>query len=160
MEKIERVLNKILGFISIFCLLGIAITVLIQIISRTLLPQSPAWTEEVSRFFFVSGVFYASGLAKGRNAYVNVDILEQKLRPNARRIYSIFINLIVFLFMLVVFIESIGFTESGTTFIADTVPMTMNYIYFGTVASSFFVMLYTLLDIVKALTNKTEQAGD
>ncbi|WP_164919111.1 MULTISPECIES: TRAP transporter small permease [Acutalibacteraceae] len=160
MKKIERVLDRIFSVISIFCLVGLICTVLIQVISRSLLPQAPSWTEEVSRFFFISGVFYTTGLAKSRNAYVNVDILEQKLHSNARKVYSILINLLVLGFNLVVFVESIGFTQSGATFIADTVPITMNYIYFGTMVSSFFLMLYTVFDMIKVLTNKNEEAGD
>lgn len=160
MKKIERVLNRIFSAISIFCLLGLICTVLIQVISRTFLPQSPSWTEEVSRFFFVSGVFYTTGLAKSRNAYVNVDILEQALHSNAKKVYTVVIDLLVLGFNLAVFVESIGFAQSGSSFIADTVPITMNYIYFGTVVSSFFLMLYTVFDMIKVLTNKTDKAGD
>lgn len=160
MKKIERVLDRILGTISIIFLLGLTVTVLIQIISRTFLPQSPSWTEEVSRFFFISGVFYTAGLAKGKNAYVNVDLLEQKLQPTARKVYTVFINLIILAFNLVVFVESIGFTKSGASFIASTIPITMNYVYFGLIAYSFFIMIYTIIDIIEAITEKTEKAGD
>lgn len=160
MEKIKRILDRVFGAVSILCLLGLIITVSIQIISRTLLPQSPSWTEEVSRFFFVSGVLYTTGIAKGANAYVNVDILEQNLQPGAKKVYSIFIDLLVLVFAVTFFYESLGFTQSGAGFIADTIPITMNYIYFGTIASGFLIAVYTLFDIFFILTDKKEKAGD
>lgn len=160
MEKIKKILDRVFGAVSILCLLGLIITVLIQVVSRTFLPSSPSWTEEVSRFFFISGVLYTTGMAKGVDAYVNVDILEQKLSSNAKKIYLVIIDLLVMAFALTFFYESIGFTRSGATFIADTVPITMNYIYFGTMASGFLIALYTLFDIVFILTGKKEKAGD
>ncbi|WP_411677654.1 TRAP transporter small permease [Caproicibacter sp.] len=160
MEKTKKILDRVFGVVSILCLLGLIFTVLIQIISRTFLPQSPSWTEEVSRFFFISGVLYTTGMAKGANAYVNVDILEQKLNPNAKKAYLVIIDLLVMAFALIFFYESIGFTQSGATFVADTIPLTMNYIYFGTMASGFLMALYTLFDIVFILTDKKEKEGD
>jgi len=160
MKKIEQILSKILGIISVISILGIIASVLIQIIGRALLPQAPAWTEEVSRFFFVSGVFYTAGLAKEKNAFVSVDILEQKLQSRAKQIYMVIVDLIIIAFMAIVFVESIGFTQSGADFIADTVPINMNLIYFGTMVSSFFIVLYSIFDIVNTLMTKNEQVGE
>lgn len=160
MRKLEQILDRIFGFFSILFLVCLILTVLLQVVSRTLLPQSPSWTEEVSRFFFVSGVLYTAGMAKRRNAYVNVDILEQKLQANAKKIYSVFINLLVLGFNLVVFVESIGFTQSGASFVASTIPLSMNYVYFGTVVYSFFIMVYTVFDIIDIITGSEERVGD
>ncbi len=59
--------------------------VLLQVVTRLALPESPVWTEELSRFALLYLVALGGGLALRTGELVNVDLLLTALSERGRR---------------------------------------------------------------------------
>ena len=62
-DKFVKVYTEILCAFGCFFYLAFCICVLIQIISRNLLPSAPSWTEEAARYTFIYMVAFGCGVA-------------------------------------------------------------------------------------------------
>ena len=73
MKKIFNTYNSIMGFLGMLCLLGFILSIVIQVVGRTLLPYSPSWTEEAARYLFIYMVAFGSSVAVHKQEFVGVD---------------------------------------------------------------------------------------
>lgn len=147
MSTVRKLMDKILETVSMVSLICLIATVLIQVFARFFLPKSPAWTEELSRVLFVTAVFYAVGLAKRDDAYVNVDIATSFLSDKAKKIDKIIVDVIMIIFMSTVLKETIGFIKLGSSQSATTLPIHMSVFYSGTFVATLFFVIYSIIDI-------------
>lgn len=88
--------NLELTFSSIL-LVGMVITVCLQIFSRYIFPSPISWTEEVTRYLFVWMVFASIGIAARRGKHIKITLMHS-LFPKLDFVFNIFADLC---FMLV-----------------------------------------------------------
>jgi TRAP-type C4-dicarboxylate transport system permease small subunit len=84
---------------------GFLICVLLQIFARFFLANTPPWTEEAARLFFIYAVSFSAGLALKSKYYVALDFLSDKV--------LIFVDLVVLLFFLLMTFYAVRFTLVG-----------------------------------------------
>ena len=53
MDSFIKKYNTFMSYVGLLCLAGFIISVLVQVISRTFLPKTPSWTEELARYMFI-----------------------------------------------------------------------------------------------------------
>lgn len=86
--------------VTVFALL--VVNVLWGVVSRYVLGDQARWSEELARLLMVWLAFLGAVLALVQKEHLGVDILVQKLHPDAQRIAVLCVQLVVLLFALVV----------------------------------------------------------
>jgi TRAP-type C4-dicarboxylate transport system permease small subunit len=84
--------NVLMSSIASIFLMGFITVVMIQVISRTFLPKSPAWTEEVARYFFIYMVAFGASVAVHKKEFVGIDLLTVYFPDTINRLLEILIN--------------------------------------------------------------------
>lgn len=142
-------MDKCLEVLAVLSIVSMIVVVVVQVYSRFLLPQTPQWTEELTRFLFIATVGFAAGLAVRDNAYVNVDTIVGLFPETVTRITAILMKLVTIALMVVIIRYSIPFIRLGTRQLSSSLLIPMAYPFSMTLLSSFFIALYTAIDIVK-----------
>ena len=78
--------------LAIFWALGL--TVFYQFVTRYVLNDSAAWTEEVARYLLICVVFAGISAAVRRTRHIHVDFLFRVLPPRAGRVLSTLVDLV------------------------------------------------------------------
>jgi TRAP-type transport system small permease protein len=142
-------LDKCLEALAVLSIVSMVVVVVIQVYSRFLLPRTPQWTEELTRFLFIATVGFAAGLAVRDNAYVSVDTIVSLFPEKVTRTISILVKVTTIVLMVVIMRYSIPFIRLGTRQLSSSLLIPMAYPFSMTLVSSFLIALYTVLDIVK-----------
>ena len=146
-QAVAKALAKALTVFACFFVAAFCVTVIIQIICRSLpfLPI-PSWTEELARYCFIYAVACAAGLAVRTNSFVAVDILTNLIPRKCKRAYTIALNLLLCAFA--VFFETrcaMRFAFLRARMVSTAMEIPMQWVYFA------LVILFGMLSIMYLL---------
>ncbi|MBK5261854.1 MAG: TRAP transporter small permease [Peptostreptococcaceae bacterium] len=152
MKKFFNIYNSIMGLLGMLCLLGFILSIVIQVVARTLLPYSPSWTEEAARYLFIYMVAFGSSVAVHKQEFVGVDFVLNMLNEKANHILRFIINAGLLAFCLYVLTQSVlpfALIKYRMVSTAMQIPMQFVYfsmiIFFGLLISSF---LFEIIDML------------
>jgi TRAP-type C4-dicarboxylate transport system permease small subunit len=128
--------------------------VLLQVISRTFLPQSPVWTEELTRFALLYLVGFGVGLSLRSGDLVNVDLVLELIPRPARRRLEVVAALITVGFALALIAPSWQFMRIGAFQTSPALGWRMDWVF----ASMPLVML--MLGLFGALRARDARRGE
>jgi len=119
----------------------IFVAVVVQIVSRTFLPRSPVWTEELTRFALLYLAAAGAGLALRSGDLVNVDLFIGGLRAGARKMAAVLSGLATMALAAVMFLPSLRFTAIGGLQTSPALGWPMSAMHFTATlaAGSLFV---------------------
>ena len=123
--KKKDYLEKVLATAAMLSFAALLCVVFLQVFSRFMLPKTPSWTEEASRFLFIYSIAFSAPLALKRNEFVKVDILTSKFPKEINKILEEIVYLLISLFFLIVSINSVAFAELGVGQISATLYLPM-----------------------------------
>lgn len=134
--------------ISTYLLIG---SVLLQIFARFFLTNTPSWTEEASRLFFIYAMAFSAGLALKGNYYVYLDLIFNKLSKRHQKALLIFIYLIVVTLFVLMSFGAIQFSILGLPESSPSMKVSMAIGF-----SSMFIMAgslvyYSIVDLLNIL---------
>lgn len=149
-----NIVDRVFAVLAISALLGIIAVVLLQVISRFLLPSSPIWTEELSRYLFIYLIVLSSGLVISQNRHVRLELFQAALNPILTKVYHIFCHVLAGSFALYILPYAIKYAQIGRwqTSPALEVPM-----YWAFLSVSFFFALtafYSFMSILLVLLDR------
>lgn len=113
-------IDEIVMNICILLMFLMFVLVLLQVISRYLLPFSLSWTEELARFLMLWLIFLgASHIAKA-SSYIRVDFLLKKMPLLVQNVFNVLIKLTI----LIVsgYFTYLSFTVFTTTAVKEVSP--------------------------------------
>lgn len=146
---------KVLMILSFVCLIAV---VSLQVFARFLLPQAPAWTEEIARFCMIYLVSLGSGYAAQANLFMNVDFLEHII-PRSIYKYMLYINKFLCILLMAVFaFYSVEMIKIGVYQYAASIRLPMIYIFISMFILPISVLFTYIGEIVYLFRNyrKTE----
>ena len=111
-DKFVKIYTEILCAFGCIFYLTFCVCVLIQIISRNLLPSAPSWTEELARYTFVYMVSFGCGVAVLKDEFVFVEFLKDALLAKGHVKANKIIRLLVTIAMLVLSVYRLFFSEN------------------------------------------------
>lgn len=149
----SKLIERILGLLTILSFTGVIVAVTIQIMSRYL-PYTAVWTEEITRYFFIYTICFGAPLGLMRKEYINVDVIVARFPLGFRKYYEITIYLLIFLLNIVIVKEGITFTKIGAIQMSATMPFPMSYIHVGFVILGVFLAFFSVIQIINILANK------
>ncbi|GGK58298.1 MULTISPECIES: TRAP transporter small permease [Flavobacteriaceae] len=152
-NKVNLILEKVL--IVIFALL--VLDVLFQVFSRYILGTSFTWTEEFARFSLIWLTILGAAYLNGKREHLSMDFLYQKFSESNKRKASILIEVLIFLFALIVMVIG-GFNLVYTTLhleqLSGTLRIPLGYIYAIMPFSGLLIMCYSVYHISTIYSNK------
>ncbi|WP_342535863.1 TRAP transporter small permease [Sporosarcina sp. FSL K6-3508] len=148
-----KLVERILGTLSILSFTGVIIVVTVQILSR-FLPFSYVWTEELTRYLFLFAISFGTPLALMRNEYINVDLLINKMKGSVRKFYDIGIYIVILILTLVIANEGYKFMLLGHNQQAATLPIQMSVVHASIFLMGLFISIFSVIKIVKLIQNK------
>ncbi|WP_240493081.1 TRAP transporter small permease [Kushneria phosphatilytica] len=90
-----RGLDGLFALLSALSLLGIVLVVVLQIVSRLMLPITLAWTEELSRYLFIWMVALSAGLILRRRRHVTLELFHHRLGRRGQALYQSLVCLLL-----------------------------------------------------------------
>ncbi len=162
MDSLIKKYNKFMSYLGLVCLGGFIISVLIQVISRTFLPKTPSWTEELARYLFIYMVAFGSSVAVHKKEFVAVDLIIDFLPKIIRKLIELVINIVLLLFVTFVLLKSVlSFAILEYRMVSTAMQVPMQYIYFSMIILFglliFSFVMEILYQVKEILSNKGEK---
>jgi len=162
MDSLIKKYNKFMSYLGLVCLGGFIISVLIQVISRTFLPKTPSWTEELARYLFIYMVAFGSSVAVHKKEFVAVDLIIDFLPKIIRKLIELVINIVLLLFVTFVLLKSVlSFAILEYRMVSTAMQVPMQYIYFSMIILLGLLILSFVMEILyqvkEILSNKGEK---
>ena len=149
MDSLIKKYNKFMSYLGLVCLGGFIISVLIQVISRTFLPKTPSWTEELARYLFIYMVAFGSSVAVHKKEFVAVDLIIDFLPKIIRKLIELVINIVLLLFVTFVLLKSVlGFAILEYRMVSTAMQVPMQYIYFSMIILFGLLILSFVMEIL------------
>jgi TRAP-type C4-dicarboxylate transport system permease small subunit len=124
-------LDGVLKYLSIFCFIAIALSVFLQVFSRFILPSTPSWTEEVSRYCFIYLVASAIGLAWRDGDIISLDLYQHRLGPRGQSIHRLIMAALTGVVSLATLTTVFVLVQIGRFQSSPALGLPMKYVYFA-----------------------------
>ncbi|MBF7097289.1 TRAP transporter small permease [Alkalibacter mobilis] len=158
--KKNDILEKILRAGTLLSFGSLIVTVMLQVITRFLIPGvTLVWTEEGSRFLFKVAVAFGAPLAMKHEEFVNVDILLNVLSRKVRNIFEIIIHIVTIGLFAIVFKESIAFVKIGQSQMSATLGFPMSVAHATITVASLFILLYSIVNLYHYMRDFKKRGG-
>ena len=158
-DLIFNKLSKILEWIMIVIFALLVFDVLFQVFSRYVLGESFTWTEEFSRFALIWITILGAAYLNGKKEHLSMDFLYQKFSKSSKRKASILIEVLIFLFALIVMVIgglNLVYTTLHLEQLSGTLRIPLGYVYAIMPLSGFLIMCFSIYHISKIFNNKND----
>ncbi len=146
---LHKTIGRILKIGVLLSTWGLITTVLLQIFFRFTPLQTPSWTEEASRLFFIYAMSFAAGLAMKNAYYVHLDMFFNRLPLNWQRFLDKTIPVINFLLFAIMALFSIKFVILGIPEKSPSMGFNMGVAFFSMFVMSASISYYLWIKIRK-----------
>ena len=161
MDSLINKYNKFMSYLGLICLGGFIISVLIQVISRTFLPKTPSWTEELARYLFIYMVTFGASVAVHKKEFVAVDLIIDFLPKIIRKLIELVISIVLLLFVTFVLLKSVlGFAILEYRMVSTAMQVPMQYIYFSMIILFGLLILSFVMEILYQVKEILSSKGE
>jgi len=135
----------------IFILIALLLLlVVIEVILRFLkLPLY--WSEEASRYIFFWMVMLAVAIGIEKKTHFHVDIIDRFINKKYRKLLYILSNIVIMLFVIVLFYEGIKFCIYSKGAVSPSFGMPMYYVYLIIPVAALLMLFHLFIQIYKSL---------
>ncbi len=160
MKIADMLFAKINKFMEIFLVIIFAllvIDVLWQVFSRYILNTSFSWTEELARFSLIWLSILGTAYLNARREHLSMDFLYSKFSDVNRKNVSIFIEVLIFLFALIVMVIgglNLVYITLHLEQLSGTLRIPLGYIYAILPFSGFLIMCFSVYHVSKIYNNQ------
>ena len=150
MNKSYQLINRCIEYmlIAIFALL--VLDVLWQVFGRYVLGQSFSFTEEFARFALIWLSILGAAYLSGKREHLTMDFLIRKLSPEKKKRRLQIIEMLMFLFALIVMVIGGGNLVYTTLYLGQVSPamnVSLGFVYAIVPISGLLMMFYALYNI-------------
>ena len=146
-----KFLGTVLKYGTLLSTVGLIGSVLIQIFARFFLANTPPWTEEASRLFFIYATAFGAGLALKQNYYVHLDLFFNGLPARVQSILLIMIPACTVILFGVMAAFSFRFIQLGHSEWSPSMKVRMSFVFFSMFIMGVSLSVYAFLDMLKAI---------
>lgn len=158
-DGIEAVLDR---FLVPLLMASLAFIVFFQVINRFILHIPAAWTEEMGRYLFVWASLLGAVSGVRRGAHLNVEIVQNAVKGNFRRILMLASDIFCIIFFGVLGYQGLYWVKtSGINVLADSMDIPMLYIQVIVPVSAILMLIFTAEHIYRVISkHNNKEAGD
>ncbi|CAM4247793.1 TRAP transporter small permease [Zobellia nedashkovskayae] len=139
---LHKTIGRILKVGVLLSTWGLIFTVLLQIFCRFTPLDTPTWTEEASRLFFIYAMSFGAGLAMKNEYYVHLDMFFSSFPVKMQRLLVKVIPIISLFLFAVMAIYSIQFMLLGISEKSPSMGFNMGIAFFSMFIMSASVSYY------------------
>ena len=155
-DRMVRIYSEILCAFGCFFYLSFCFCVMVQIISRNLLPSAPSWTEEAARYTFIYMVAFGCGVAVLKDEFVFVEFLRDWLEAKGLHTVNKLIRLVVTFAMFSLSAYLLFYSVPGLAFIkfrmvSTAMQIPMQLVYFSQVLLFGFLCISLILRMIQMI---------
>ena len=148
--KFNRILNKVLEIVLVFIMSVLVIDVIWQVASRYILSSPSSFTDELAGYLLIWTGLLGAAYVAGRNEHLAIDILLQRTRESRKKPLEIVINVIIFLFALLVMVVGgswLVYTRFALDVMSAALGLPLGYVYIVLPLSGLLIMYYSIFNI-------------
>lgn len=153
---IRAIVDKCFAILASVSLLAIAAVVLLQVIARFMLPSSPVWTEELSRYLFIYLIVLSSGLVIRDDRHVRLELFQGLMSPFSKHIYNFVCHLLTAGFALYLIQFSMQYAQIGQWQMSPTLEIPMYWIFLSVTVFFYLTAFYSVLGAILELLSLTK----
>ncbi len=150
---LNKTIGRLLKMGTLLSTYGLLFTVLLQIICRFTPINTPAWTEEASRLFFIYAMSFASGLAMKNEFYVHLDMFYERFPERFKKTLNLAVPSITLILFVVMAVYAIKFVILGIPEKSPSMGFNMGIAFFSIFIMSTSISYYLLKKIMKIIKN-------
>lgn len=125
--------------LAIFWALGL--TVFYQFVTRYVLNDSAAWTEEIARYLLIGVVFVGAAIGVTRNNHIQVDFFYRLMPPRLGRAMATMVDGVRIVFFGAMIVLSVQLVARSGTYKMTVVDLPMSIVY--AVCCAGFAAMFT-----------------
>ena len=147
MTKIYQNINRIIEFVLIAIFALLVLDVLWQVFGRYVLKQSFSFTEEFARFALIWLAILGAAYLNGKREHLSMDFLLRKLSPEKLKKRMQTIEVLMFVFALVVMVIGGGNLVYTTLYLGQISPamhISLGYVYAIVPISGLLIMFFSV----------------
>ena len=153
--KIQSVARTIIAL----CMIVMMTVIFVQTATRYVVFYSIPWSEEVSRYLYVTLTLLGLNLAMSSKQLVRIDIIDHKISKHALKCLNLIRELLTVIITVVFFYSSFGMIDVSQYQSSPALGMSMQILY-TILGLGFFLSacaaLFNFCDAVKALSSNEE----
>ncbi len=149
-NKIVRVLEYFIGAL----LIGMVVLLFAQVLTRYVLQGSLLWASEMATWLFVWMVYIGSVVLYMKKKHVVVDIVSYFLPRKVNAILEMISSIIIFIFMLILFKESIPIVISYSKQTATAIEISKKYLFSSLSVATFLMIFAAVFRFVNAMRRR------
>lgn len=144
MRKINRLFDKLLFIGTATCSISFFIIIIIAVASRYIFRMPILASIELSRLLFVWSCFLAAAIAYRRKAHVSITFIFDKMPQKIRNIITPVLSLLVIIFMIIVFYQSLLVTILLWQSKLPMLEISQSFFYLPVPIISIIIIFYTI----------------
>lgn len=162
MKTSKTFFDHVVRFMEVFLIIIFALLVfdvLFQVFSRYILKGSFTWTEELARFSLIWMSILGAAYLNAKREHLSMDFLYQKFSNTTKKKVSIIIEILIFLFALIVMViggSNLVYTTLHLGQLSGTLRIPLGYIYAILPFSGLLIMWFSIYHITKISKNQID----
>ncbi|MCD6347756.1 MAG: TRAP transporter small permease [Bacteroidales bacterium] len=152
--SLRNKLDKLLTFLLIVLMIVLVLDVVWQVLARYVVKSPSSFTDELARFLLIWVGLLGSAYAVGKKKHLAIDILPSKLKGKKRIHLMVFINMLIILFSLTIFVIGgirLVYITLSLSQISPALGIPLGYVYLVLPLSGFFIIYYCTVEIIDLL---------
>ncbi len=148
MKQLRNVLNKILNALTGMSFLAMVLLVCWQVFTRYILKNPSSWSEELVSYLFAWMSLLGASIVVGERGHMNIPIVVERMGATARKGFSIFAEVIAFLFATIILVYGgMQITSLAMGQMTSSLGVAVGVFYVVLPLSGVLNMLYAILNI-------------
>lgn len=160
MNKIRKLLDKVLEIVTCLMLTMMVIAVCWQVISRYVLGTPSTFTEELLRFALVWLSMLGMAYVSGKQQHISLTLFLDKASPLLRHIWMLILQVCFGFFAIyVLIIGGLQISSISMEQYSPALNMSMGHVYYALPLGGVLIIIYSVLNIVDSLRNMKALSG-
>lgn len=139
--------DKVLEWVLVFLMAVLVVDVLWQVASRYILASPSSFTDELAGFLLIWVGLLGAAYVTGKGDHLAIDLLIQKSSEKRKRVLLLFINILIALFVILVFIIGgvwLVYTRFYLNVISAALEIPLGYVYLVMPLSGIIILYYSV----------------
>jgi TRAP-type transport system small permease protein len=149
-KRFVKILEKICGGLLVMMVL----LLFSQVTTRYIFRGSLLWAGEMAVWLFVWITYLGSVVLYINKKHIIVDIVSNLLPKKINDVLELISSVIVFLFLLVLFYQSIPVVISYSKQTATSIEVSKRYLFSSLTVSTFLMIVYTLYAFIQKIRRR------
>ena len=157
LNKIKKVVDKILEILGIVTLGVMTVLVCYQVITRYVFSKPSAISEAMSQYLFVWMIMFGSAYVFGSREHLTIDILKDKFKPKTNMVVEIITNIFLFAFIaLICFWGGFVYTKGQAVQFDPSLHISKAVLYAALPFTGVITLFYAVHGCAKAVFDYRE----